>query len=278
MAHIHYYLNGDTESGNRLSPHLLYTGVVRDDPHWLSHAHSHPFCEVLYVLRGKGSVTFTEKTEEIVEGDIVIINEGEFHAEKSNPESPLHFIFLAVDEFQLEGLPKNCLIPKGEYPIISSNKYRYKIQNYFTDLISETSGRVEYYELLCGGLVQAIMVLILRIRMTAEISSASLSAECSKVKTYIETHYTSPINLESLSETVFISKHHLAHLFKQQTGISPIQYLIQKRIEEACRLLRETDFPIAEIAERVGYTNSIYFSQVFRKAKGVSPYAYRKLN
>ena len=67
----------------------------------------------------------------------------------------------------------------------------------------------------------------------------------------------------------------MAHLFKSQTGVSPIKYLITRRMEEAQHLLRETDLPIRAIAEKVGYDDPAYFSQIFKRTVGSSPLSYR---
>lgn len=106
-------------------------------------------------------------------------------------------------------------------------------------------------------------------------TEAALSQECQKIKEYLDQNFTSPITLDSLSETVYISKHYLSHLFKEQTGVSPIKYLTSKRMEKACELLSETELPVSEVSKAVGYENPLYFSQVFSSIYGVSPVKYR---
>jgi transcriptional regulator GlxA family with amidase domain len=70
----------------------------------------------------------------------------------------------------------------------------------------------------------------------------------------------------------------MAHTFKSEYGVSPINYLITCRIREGKRLLTETDLSLSQIAAVLGFSSSSYFSQSFRNAEGVSPTEYRKTN
>ena len=101
--------------------------------------------------------------------------------------------------------------------------------------------------------------------------------DCQKVKDFIDLNYTRSITLDTLSQVVYISRHHLTHLFKKEVGVPPIKYLIVKRMEEAKRMLMDTDFNIRKISETLGYDNPVYFSQIFKKTIGISPSKYRQV-
>ncbi|MFW5435824.1 AraC family transcriptional regulator [Paenibacillus apiarius] len=92
---------------------------------------------------------------------------------------------------------------------------------------------------------------------------------------YIQEHYSETITLESLAESLNYSVPHLSALFKKRTGYSPIDYLIQIRIDRAASLLVETAATLREIAEGVGYRDPYYFSRLFKKYRGVSPDRFR---
>ncbi len=94
---------------------------------------------------------------------------------------------------------------------------------------------------------------------------------------YIEEHYSEPITLERLSELLDCSSRMLLRKFKAQFQTSPIDYLIQVRMEQAKQLLSRTRLPIREIAESTGYTDHYYFSRLFKKNAGVPPAEYRAL-
>ena len=77
---------------------------------------------------------------------------------------------------------------------------------------------------------------------------------------------------------VHISKYHLSHTFQKEFHTSPISYLIARRIQESRFLLRETDHTLSQIAEILGFSSLSYFSQSFRRAEGMSPLEYRRMN
>lgn len=121
------------------------------------------------------------------------------------------------------------------------------------------------------------------IRSTASLefveeSQDKLNLECMKIKNYIDSHYSQNITLDFLSNLTYMNKFHLVHTFTKQIGISPIIYVINKRIQEAKNLLSTTNYSIRDIASIVGFSSSSYFSQMFRKVTGISPKIYRLEN
>ncbi|MHB8061556.1 MAG: helix-turn-helix transcriptional regulator, partial [Ruminiclostridium sp.] len=96
-----------------------------------------------------------------------------------------------------------------------------------------------------------------------------------KVKMYIEENFQKDLSLNDLSDIVYVSPYHLAHTFKDEMGVSPIQYLINCRIEAAKKLLQNSSKSVVEIASQVGYSNANYFNILFKKATGKSPGKFR---
>jgi AraC-type DNA-binding domain-containing proteins len=100
-----------------------------------------------------------------------------------------------------------------------------------------------------------------RILEACQILSASLSSE---------------ISIEELAERVFLSPSRLAHLFREQVGVSIVRWREDQRIIRAKLLLQTTPLPVAVIGQQTGYDDQLYFSRVFKKRVGVSPSEYRK--
>ena len=82
--------------------------------------------------------------------------------------------------------------------------------------------------------------------------------------------------LEKLSKQVNINKYYLVHMFKKDFGVTPIEYLINKRIEQSKYYLKKTALSISHIAMIVGYKDQYYFSTIFKRRVGMSPSEYRK--
>ncbi|MZQ85816.1 ABC transporter substrate-binding protein [Paenibacillus sp. 5J-6] len=94
---------------------------------------------------------------------------------------------------------------------------------------------------------------------------------------YMEEHYQEAVTLEELADTLECTTRQLLRLFKNQMDTSPIEYLIGLRLGKAKELLVYTDKTLKEISESVGYTDSYYFSRIFKKQEGVSPTRFKEL-
>ncbi|MDQ6419165.1 response regulator transcription factor [Paenibacillus sp. LHD-117] len=96
-----------------------------------------------------------------------------------------------------------------------------------------------------------------------------------KVKSYIDANYASNINLKSIAARFFMNPVYLGQLFKKTYGTYFNDYVLQLRVNEAKRLLRQTDHRIYEIADRIGFNNVEYFVSQFEKLENMTPTEYR---
>ena len=93
---------------------------------------------------------------------------------------------------------------------------------------------------------------------------------------YIAENYCEKIYIEKLSDMITVSPDYFTKMFKDSIGRTPIEYINGMRVNEAMRLLSETDMSMADIAERIGFCNPNYFHKIFKQYMNVSPLAYRK--
>lgn len=93
---------------------------------------------------------------------------------------------------------------------------------------------------------------------------------------FYEENYGKAFTLEDVTKLVNYSPYHFIKIFKYHTGQTPIEYLVNLRIEKARALLREGHLSITDVAHRCGFRNSSYFSKVFKSRVGLSPLRYRK--
>jgi AraC-like DNA-binding protein len=93
---------------------------------------------------------------------------------------------------------------------------------------------------------------------------------------FIHKHYAEPVSRADLARHVSLSEDYLTACFRKELGITPIAYLNRYRVHQARQLLSDTDKTITQIALEVGFSDSGYFSRVFRREVGVSPEAYRR--
>lgn len=106
--------------------------------------------------------------------------------------------------------------------------------------------------------------------------SASEKSVASIICEYIDMHFTEDINRNSLAEIVYLDTDYTAKLFKKETGISLMNYIIRKRVETAKDLLINTALSVNQISDKVGYGNYSYFTKLFKKETGYTPVDYRR--
>jgi AraC family transcriptional regulator len=96
-----------------------------------------------------------------------------------------------------------------------------------------------------------------------------------KVQDYVAEHLAEEISIERLAELVELSSSHFSHVFKETTGMTPLQFVTRERITRAQQMIRETSRSLIEIGLEIGYTSPSHFAQVFRRVVGVTPTQFR---
>lgn len=135
-------------------------------------------------------------------------------------------------------------------------------------------------KLYAESLVNALAVHLMRHYSTdalvSDLQFGGLPAhKLHRVTDFIEEHLDHDLDLAGIAQAAELSPYHFARSFKQTTGFSPIQYLMQRRIERAKRLLADSELPLADIAFSVGFKNQSHFSTLFRKFTEITPKAWR---
>lgn len=92
---------------------------------------------------------------------------------------------------------------------------------------------------------------------------------------FIEENYRKQISLSVLSKHCNLNEHYISRIFKEETGENYLSYLNKIRINEARKLLKNTNLKIYEIAEATGFSSNVNFNYVFNRMEGISPSAYR---
>ena len=96
-----------------------------------------------------------------------------------------------------------------------------------------------------------------------------------KVEDYVAAHLADEVSIEALAGLTELSSSHFAHVFKETTGMTPLQFITRQRVTRAQQLIRETSRNLIEVGLEVGYTSPSHFAQVFRRVVGVTPTEFR---
>lgn len=108
----------------------------------------------------------------------------------------------------------------------------------------------------------------------SSISPALKLAE--KAEAYLRQHYQADVTNESLAEALHYHSNYVVRCMKEIYHCTPMEYLHEYRLEQAKMLLIKTDWPVGQIAERVGFGYAPYFSNCFKQYAGISPLRFRK--
>jgi len=115
-------------------------------------------------------------------------------------------------------------------------------------------------------------------RLIQEGSSRQADNFIEKAVQYINEHFNEPIDISELAGRFNCSEGHFFRLFKKRTGLTPISYLTNIRIQNAAHWLLNSNLTIIQISELAGYHDQFYFSRVFKKNMHLSPTHYRQKN
>lgn len=243
-----------------------------DDWHCVPHTHNHT--ELFFIVSGKGQFLIQDQAVPVDVNNLVIINPNIPHAETSLSAQPLEYIVLGISGIELAtGENSN-----GQFCVLDHYE-SLEITSCLRNLLRETELQKPGYEDICQAYMEILIIRLMRsTALTAQTEPRVIAGnrQCAAIKRYIDLHFKEPLTLEQLSEEAHMSKYYLSHAFKREYGISPINYLISRRIDESKYLLAETDLSISQIAQLLGFSSLSYFSQVFRKSQQISPMEFRQ--
>lgn len=240
--------------------------------------HSHyAITEIGIVYKGKGYYHINDKTYRLEEGDIVFYNQNELHEVASGSETEIGTYFLGITNLRLYDLPLNHFVkPGGSYVKNAGAIFPFLVemceQIYQLDVEFESGEAVS--QLLCASII-AVSVQLKKFRYATLVNSRE-NQFALEIKQHLNDNFMEHVTLQTIAKHFNCSVSYVSHAFSKATGNTPVQYIIQRRIGMAQNLLISSDMSATEIATRVGYNNTNYFSTLFTKIVGQTPIDYRK--
>ena len=270
-----YYTSGKDQSFTiRGTANLLNVASSRYGGDWHSVPHTHNHTELFFIVSGKGQFLIQDEAFPVDVNNLVIINPNVLHTEASLNAQPLEYIVLGIGGIELVTSETSngqfCILDHFESVEISSC-----LRNILREMELKNTG----YEDICQAYMEILIIRLMRntaLTVQTEQPVVSGNRQCAAIKRYIDLHFKESLTLEQLSEEAHMNKYYLSHAFKREYGVSPINYLISRRVEESKYLLAETDLSMSQIAQLLGFSSLSYFSQVFRKSQDISPMEFRQ--
>ncbi|MCJ7835296.1 AraC family transcriptional regulator [Cuneatibacter sp. NSJ-177] len=245
---------------------------------WKANVHMHDNeVELHLVKQGSTTVTIHNQSFTVTAGDILAISPGFLHMVES--DAPVYLYTCRFRQSPFAPGNEDVVIRPDVSPVMSSGKYYTFILKLMEAMVEIAQHGIAQNADICNMLGGALWNIFRQIFSTSQIAFSLPKKSLSQdILHYINSHYDQDVTLASLSQAFFVSSSHISSEFKKEFHISPINYLINRRICEAKWYLINTQQPVHEIAQRVGYGNCYHFSKLFTKRSGVSPEKFREMH
>lgn len=248
--------------------------------------HDHEFTTFTYILSGQGKHMVDGRIYTVAAGDLILCNPGSKHQNIVECEQDITIEFITgFTGFHFKGMPPNHIGLKNDTPVLHfKGSIRQEITKHCNEILEENrNNQIGKYFMVKAHLIQ-IILLILREEYAQEQRQAGCHFDSmhkkyivDKMILYMNENFTQKISLDRIAENMYLSPVYISKIFKEETGESPINYLIRLRLEKAKEILEKDDRSgIKEVAYQVGYEDVYHFSKMFKKYFGLSPSAYRK--
>ncbi len=254
--------------------------------------HHHTSFELALFKSGKGVYSCNGRELDFCAGDIFVFSTNEEHFISRIDEEMvvmnLHFepqyIFFPFQSEQDYSFLRIFFDRSGDFcnRLDRQNPVTHKIEEIFCELEDEFYKKPQSYEIMVKAKLLSMLVLMTRglgyVNAAPEEKTFQIKCvdELSKVIDYINCNFANEITLKELAHIGNISPNYLCKVFRQFNGMTIWNYILIRRIDEAKRLLRETELSILDIQLRCGFQTSANFNKMFRRMTGCAPLNYRK--
>ena len=270
-------------SGDFSVDYIKYVDARLGDPEiaWNFPLHLHDnFLEISLIVNGEACVEYDHEEYYVRRGDLVIKNANVLHSEISSLKEPIEQYCVAVSGVHIPGLPPDSLLPDGMSPVLQTgDAFEFLLHNcrFQRQLLSRRKTS-EYESVFKSSVSTCLMMCALLINDAGSRTSVKkYSSTIQDVLKYSNENYSKPLSLDELSDRFLISPYHLSRKFKQEVGSTINQYILNRRLGEAERMLAYETTPIKTISERCGYSSLQYFYSSFKKSTGMTPVEMREL-
>lgn len=247
--------------------------------------HQHGEIQISFVEKGRGTLIVGDSINAYREGDILVIGSYIPHVFRSDTrireESLMHTLFFNHDSFGKDFFELSDM--SGTASFFKKSEFGMKVQSNKKKITS-------WFHLLAHqNKVEQIATLLLIINQIAKSKTIPLSSfvyrkslsddegkRMSHVFEYAMERFNEPITLHEIAAKANMSKNAFCRYFKKRTNKTFFQFLIEIRIESACKMLAaQPEYPINTISEHCGFSNIAHFNRKFKSLKGFTPSQYR---
>lgn len=268
---------------NNSLPQLCGCGLFAASESFIHTDRVPDFCVLIYVIDGCIYVTEDDTDYEVNAGELLILKNGIHHFGKKKIQKGTKWIFVHfrisadcnASPFYPDASPLGAYDATAE-SILTLPKFLDSVSAHFE---KELKTFIEYAQsddaYKKWFINQRLFLLLSSLAVSTQGFSNNLTLS-DRICRYLSDNIGVPFNSENIEKRFYLSYKYMAHLFKKEKGVTMQQYHNSVRMDEACKLLCSTLMSIGEIADKLGFSDVLYFSRCFRTYTGKSPSAYRK--
>ena len=250
--------------------------------------HWHNDVEIFFVDKGALVYCLPGKTQVFGEGDVGFINAQVLHSTKpvgSPPSLQQEHIFLprlvggapgsAIEARYVEPLLQNTAADLIH--VAADHPEAERLRALMRQAFAAHAERAEGFEIVVRGLMSELWLAFFRLAPAA--GSGGKSDDNARIKAmlrFIAENYMEHIALEDIAAAARIGVRECSRCFKRQLNVTPFEYLLNFRVDQACDQLRSGAHSITDVCMACGFSSPSYFGKVFREKMGLSPRAYKK--
>lgn len=270
---------------------VLNIGQATTRHEWNNRDISSPFMRIYYVNDGKALLHLPGKDIEATGGHMYLIPAYVAHSYECTPGLDFYYLFVyqrvqnGTNLFETYDSPLEVKANEASrllfenycklYPHLhlpSQDAAHFEAHPHYREY-AQTSMQMPYWERLqLHGMVEILLSYFVK---HARPTEAVRDSRIPQLMEYVRLHLNENITVGDLAAHACVTKSHLIRLFHQALGITPLQYVLRKKVQHAQRLLLATDLSVKEIAHKVGFDDVSYFIRLFRKSLGFTPQEYR---
>ena len=225
----------------------------------------HNHAELIYVIHGSLSVTVEGEAFTLRERQLFVLFSGLAHSYQDAPDT--QFLLMLFDP-SVTAFTKTLLYQKPVFPVIDGVSFAPMLERAIT-LLHQNRHKTAtaYLNAILGEFLECVEL---------EPLPKNNKSMTAKIMEYCMEHFTETISQKQVADALLISQSSISKLFSGRLHYNFRDYINDLRIEQAKKLLQETDQPVTEVMYACGFTNQSTFNRVFRSACGCSPKEYRQ--
>lgn len=229
---------------------------------------------LMYLYRGRLDVEAAGHSLTLRAGDLMLYPVGQAYSYRNAGEEEVIYFWIHFSGYAAENILKEAGIRVGE--VYHPGKSE-ELVSCFEQLFQLFYLRKHFFELEAAA--HLLIILSKTARRILRQSDAEIRSSAAKIRQsldYLYRNYAEPVHLRELAELEHLSPSRYSAVFRQCMGMSPQNFLIMLRINNAADLICRTDLTVKQVAQAVGYEDPFYFSNLFKRKMGLSPIQYRQ--